>query len=82
MSKYIINQEADIVQLKTDKVKLVRGDILVHKPFEFSEIQGKIKEHYSNEVLLFPAMAGTDVYTINGYNTSVVSAPLPAGTPL
>ena len=75
MAKYSLTSEQDIADLKAtlsaDEKELERGDIIVHKPYEFYEIQGLIKKYFNNKEL-FPATAGTEVYEINGYNTSVV----------
>ena len=77
MAKYNVETENDIIEIIT-KNTFSKGDIIVHKPFTFAEMQEKLKRHYSDEIKLFPARPGTPVYTINGYNTSVVEV---AGTP-
>lgn len=74
MAKYIVNTVEDIQSLKADTtITLKKGDIIVHKPFEFYMAQGHFQKHFEN-IELFPASPGTDVYTINGYNTSVIKS--------
>jgi len=76
MAKYNIDSLADLEAIKqkhiTEQKNFSKGDIIVHKPFTFAEIQSLIKREYANEIELFPASPGTPVFTINGYNTSVV----------
>lgn len=76
MAKYKIEKVEDITSLVTDHItnnkQLEVGDIIVHKPFSFAEIQGHLKKEYATSIELFPASPGTPVYTINGYNTSVI----------
>lgn len=70
--KYTINSEQDLINLKQDEQFLFeKGDIIVHKPFEYYTMVGLIKKHFG-KVELFPAGAGTSIFAINGYNTSVI----------
>ena len=71
--KYIINTEEDISTLKDNNTTLVAGDIIVHKPFEFYDITGLLKKYFGN-IDIVPASPGTSVYSLNGYNTSVVKS--------
>lgn len=71
--KYSINNETDIITLKDNHTQLSVGDIIVHKPFEFYDIVGLLKKHFGN-IEIVPASPGTSVYSINGYNTSVVKS--------
>jgi len=74
MAKYIVNTVEDIQALKTDAtIVLKRGDIIVHKPFEFYMAQGHFQKYFDS-IELFPVSPGTEVYTINGYNTSVIKS--------
>lgn len=71
--KYLINTESDISKLKDDNTVFVGGDIIVHKPFEFYDIAGLLKKYFGN-IEIVPASPGTSVYSINGYNTSVIKS--------
>lgn len=72
--KYNINSEQDLLDLKQDEqFSFEKGDIIVHKPFEHYMMVGMVKKHFG-KVELFPVSPGTPVYTINGYNTSVVES--------
>lgn len=73
MAKYSMNTEAEVIAFgeQTPPVQLAVADIIVHKEAEFYMIQGWIKQHLG-DYELFPASPGTEVYAINGFNTSVV----------
>lgn len=71
MAKYRVTTEAQVIELAQEKI-FERGDILVHKFITFADMQALLKRHYSDDLKLFPASPGTKVYTINGYNTSVI----------
>ena len=76
MAKYNISSKEDLVTIKAEHIdtskKFEKGDIIVHKPFSFAEMQGLLKKSYANEIKIFPASPGTPVFTNNGYNTSVI----------
>lgn len=73
MAKHNISNEQQLISLKEDtNFSFNRGDIIVHKPFEHYIIAGLISKHFKN-VSIFPVSPGTSVYTLNGYNTSVVA---------
>lgn len=78
MAKYEITSDADIVQLRqkheAGEVTVAVGDIIVHKPFIFAIMQGMMTKNFEHGVQLFPVMPGTEAYTLNGINTSVVEA--------
>jgi len=77
MAKYTLKSWVDVKNLFEAPTTLVVGDIIVHKPLAYATIQGYIKQYFG-EVELVPATIGTEVYTINGYNTSVIKAiPIP-----
>lgn len=67
--KYDINNEQEIQAL--DINDLEKGDIIVHKPYEFAVIQGLFKKHLG-EVELFPCGMGTAVYALYGHNCSAI----------
>ena len=77
MAKYNVVTDADLIAIIEEKT-FFKGDIIIHKPFTFAEMQEKLKRHYSDELKLFPASPGTPVFAVNGYNTSVIEF---AGTP-
>jgi len=61
-------------------------DIIVHKKLQYHEIVYMLLKRFTGSEL-FPIMAGTDLYTKFGYNSSVVSTmpivpePLPEPLP-
>lgn len=71
MAIFEINTKEDIQALAQIDPPLQAGDILVHKPFEYYILDGELKKVFDS-VAIFPATVGTDIYTIYGYNTSVV----------
>lgn len=71
MDKYYVNTEEDVINLWDDEKPLVKGDIIVHKPYEFAQLVGLFKKHHP-QVELVPVSPGTDSYSINGYNTSAI----------
>lgn len=71
--KVFLDTEADIIALKAQQgLEFKVGDIIVHKGFLYHKIYGLLRIHFP-DISIFPASPGTPVYTLNGYNTSVVS---------
>lgn len=72
MAKYHIETEKALSILKT-AVKFEPSDIIVHKKMTFAEITGAFKNQFT-DVELLPVSPGTEVYLINGTNTSVIKS--------
>lgn len=76
MAKHYINKESEITQIN-NTIPFEAGDIIVHKPFTFAQITGAFKNIFTDADLV-PVSPGTECYTLNGYNTSVLKS---IGTP-
>lgn len=70
--KHYINSEEELKQLKATTT-FSPLDIIVHKPLSFAQITGAFRSQFTNAVLV-PVQAGTECYTINGTNTSVIKS--------
>lgn len=71
MARYVINSKKDLQALVGNNTEFEVGDLIIHKKLEFAEIQGEFQMQVG-EVELFPAMAGTDIFTEYGENCSII----------